>query len=189
MMHYRSIVAMILGAAAVLTAVPASGRGAITTDEVAAAIRAAGMLVSSQQVSLLTEITASSNMPALKVESIERWGNNAMKVRLSCTGPQECLPFFVAVHGIEANNSRLLMAASDGASAIGGAAKASSGPIVMRSGAPATLFIDGQRIHIRLSVVCLDNGAIGQSIRVTSKDRKNVYTANVVDGTTLRATL
>ena len=45
------------------------------------------------------------------------------------------------------------------------------------------------RVHIRLSVICLQNGAPGQMIRVTGKDRKLVFTAQVIDGNLLKGRL
>jgi flagella basal body P-ring formation protein FlgA len=44
-------------------------------------------------------------------------------------------------------------------------------------------------VHIRIAVVCLENGAPGQTIRVSSKDRRQTYTAKVIDEAVLRASL
>jgi flagella basal body P-ring formation protein FlgA len=49
--------------------------------------------------------------------------------------------------------------------------------------------LDSERVHIRLSVICLQNGAPGQMIRVTGKDRKLVFTAQVIDGGLLKGRL
>lgn len=51
------------------------------------------------------------------------------------------------------------------------------------------LLMDGNHIHIKLSVISLENGSAGQTIRVSSQDRRQVYTAQIVDGTLLRASL
>jgi flagella basal body P-ring formation protein FlgA len=62
-------------------------------------------------------------------------------------------------------------------------------PAAIRSGSAATLLLDGPRIHIQLSVICLESGEPGKTIRVTSKDHKQVYTAEIIDGTLLRGSL
>jgi flagella basal body P-ring formation protein FlgA len=49
--------------------------------------------------------------------------------------------------------------------------------------------LDGGHVHIRLSVVCLENGDPGQRIRVESKDPHQTFIAEVVDGGVLRGSL
>jgi flagella basal body P-ring formation protein FlgA len=49
--------------------------------------------------------------------------------------------------------------------------------------------LDSERVHIRLSVICLENGAPGQMIRVTGKDHRLVFTAQVIDGSLLKGRL
>jgi hypothetical protein len=49
--------------------------------------------------------------------------------------------------------------------------------------------LDSDRVHIRLSVICLESGVPGQTIRVTGKDRKLVYRAEVIDGSLLKGRL
>jgi hypothetical protein len=71
------------------------------------------------------------------------------------------------------------MAASDSSptEALGKRIDAKS--FVVRAGRPATLLLDGAHVHIRIAVVCLENGAAGQTIRVASKDHRQTYTAKV----------
>jgi len=183
------ITILILGAAVALPAVAAPGRDAITTAQVAAAISGAGMQTSAQQVTMLTNVVATTNVPALKVQSMERWGDRGMKVRMSCANPEECLPFFVAVRGNDANAAQSFSANSDRSSNAIARPKHDPKSFVVRSGTPVTLLIDGDRIHIKLSVVCLENGEPGQTIRVASKDHKQTYLAEVVDGSLLRGRL
>ena len=59
----------------------------------------------------------------------------------------------------------------------------------VHAGSHATLLIDGQRLHIKLPVICLENGVAGHSIRVTALDHKQTYVAEVVDATLLKGTL
>ena len=147
------------------------------------------MAITAEQVTLLTDITSATASPSLKVDLIEPWGDHRMKVRLDCASSQECMPFFVAVRCAQP------LAAEPGNTAINQSPTVIAPPridsksIVMHAGAPATLLLEGGRVHIRLAVVCLENGALGQTIRVSSKDHRQTYMGKVVDEEVLRASL
>lgn len=177
----------ILAAATALPAAAASARTAITTSQIAAAINSAGMQISARQVMLLTNVVAASDTPALKVQSMERWGDHQLKVRLGCSSQAECIPFIVGVRDADLKAKQLASSYSDRSS--DAHAKRDPKSFVVRSGTPATLLLEGERIHIQLSVVCLESGAPGQTIRVASKDHKQIYTAEIVDGSILKARL
>jgi len=183
-----SISVLALSAAMACADTPGAIRAPITATQIAAAISAAGMAITAQQVTLLTDVTATTASPVLKVELIEPWGDHRMKVRLDCASSEQCVPFFVAVR------STPEPAAQAGAAALNrpfAAAPTRIDPksIVMHAGAPATLLLEGARVHIRLAVVCLENGAPGQTIRVASRDHRQTYMAKVVDEEVLRASL
>src|ERR1700761_5156229 len=91
------ISALTLAASAVIPALAATGHNAITTAQVAAAISDAGMQISAKQVELLSDVVAATPAPALKIRSMEPWGDHRMMVRMDCEQREECLPFFVAV--------------------------------------------------------------------------------------------
>jgi hypothetical protein len=183
----RYIPVLILLAATALPAMAASGRVSITAEEVATAINAAGMKVSADQVELLTDVVATNSAPALKVESMERWGDHGMKFRLDCVKAKECLPFYVAVQWSQAKATSSVSAEHSSSAFF--AANPDSNSFVVRTGSPAVLLLDGDHIHIRLPVVCLENGALGQTIRVASKDHRQTYTAEVGDNAVLRGKL
>ena len=185
MKNLRSISIFVLSGAMAAAAAPAQERPAITRAQVAAAISAAGMPVSADQVALLTEVTATKASPALVVESIEPWGSDRMKVRVSCAASEQCLPFFVSVRRNVGDASQ----PADGSSIAIPRASIDPKTFVVRSGAPATLLLDGAHVHIRIAVVCLENGAPGQTIRVASRDRRQTYLAKVVDQAVVRASL
>jgi hypothetical protein len=176
-------------AALTLPAVAAPVRAIITADEVAAAISAAAMVVSPDQVTLLTEVVAKSNAPSLKVESIEQWGNHRIKVRLGCEDQDDCLPFYVAVRFDQENGAKPAGPRSDKTPSVGARPTQGQQAFVVRSGSRAVLLIDGGHVHVRLNVICLENGATGQNIRVECKDPKQTYVAKVVNGGVLRGSL
>jgi hypothetical protein len=183
------ILALIFSAVVASAATPTPGHAAITTAQIATAVFAAGMQISPEQITLLTDVVATTTSPALMVESIEPWGDHRMKVRLNCAASEQCLPFFVAIRVGQDSSSQPPMTVSD--HSLPGNLRAATDPrsFVIRSGAQAILMLDGVHVHIRIAVVCLENGAPGQTIRVASRDHKQTYMARVVDGAVLRASL
>ncbi len=116
---------------------------------------------------------------------MERWGAHRMRVRMNCASSDQCLPFLVAVNwsdGDAAGADRLLVSDS--------LARPDSISPVMHFGSPAILMLDGDRLHIQLAVTCLENGAIGQTIRVATRDHRMTFSAQLgVDGTVLKGRL
>ena len=159
----------------------------INANQVAATLGKMGMHVSPGQVTMLTEVVAAHTAPVLKVRSIEPWGNQRMLVRLECESQKECLPFFVGLKkgdepSMAAGNSNDLPAA-------GAVPSPDPKRYVVRSGSPAILLLDSDRVHIRIPVTCLENGAPGQTIRVRGGDHRVIFTAQVVDSAFLKGRL
>jgi hypothetical protein len=180
------LLGFVLSAAVASAAALPQSHALITQAQIAAAISAAGLEVTADQVSLLADVVATSAAPSLIVESMQPWGDHRMKVRLTCTSSEQCLPFFVALH-LNAQASSHAVATSEPAA--GTRAGIDAKNFVVHAGAPATLLLDGGHVHIRIAVVCLENGVPGQTIRVASKDHRQNYVAIVVDNAVLRASL
>ena len=189
MSHQRVATIVLLWAAATLPAAAQSNRFSITRDQVASAISGAGMQVSDAQVSLLSNVISARGNPALKVESIEKWGEQKLMVRLECANLGECLPFIVAVRLTGAQEEMALSSPVEPISFSATGAVKSHNPDAIRAGSTAILFLDAAHVHIRLSVVCLENGSIGQSIRVATRDRRLTFIAEILSDSTLRGQL
>jgi hypothetical protein len=183
MTAHNRISALIAAVALGLPAVAASAQNAIATEQIAAALSSAGINTTPEQVVLLTNVVATTTAPALRVESTELWGDHRIKVRLSCVRQEECLPFFVAVRGSQPQAVFPVLASSPATP------QAKPNSPAMRAGAHAVLLLEGGHIHIQLPVVCLENGEIGQTIRVTSLNHKLTYLAQVDANLTLRGKL
>jgi hypothetical protein len=179
------LTSMILGAAVASAAAP--GRYPISTEQIAATVNRMGMQITPAQVTLLSEVVATTTAPQLAVRSIEPWGNQRMMARLECASREQCLPFLVGIQTGEGNTAELAgllpKANSPATSAIGSKAYA------VRTGSPAVLELEGERVHIRIAVVCLENGTLGQTVRVSVKDRHLVYVAQVVDNNIVKGKL
>lgn len=191
MTHSTFISTWIALIAMALPAVAATGREAITPEQIAAAINRAGVTVSAKQVTLLTEVLARTNSPVLRVQSMEPLSDHRMKVRLNCPNVAECVPFYVTIRTSDegpAQPSSFAPVKLQPPARLT-PSETEAGPLVLRSGSSATLLLEGDHMSIQLPVVCLESGAIGQTIRVASRDRRQTYTARVFDGGTLRGKL
>jgi hypothetical protein len=121
---------------------------------------------------------------------MERWGDRRMKVRMDCASTQQCLPFFVAINlGKDDAVPPPVVASPSRPAPVAPPAKPDPSAYVVRAGSPAVLLLEGDHIHIRISVVCLENGVPGQTIHVISKDHRQNYTALVADSAELKGGL
>jgi hypothetical protein len=180
---------MALCAAMALPGAAAPGRNTITAEQIADTLNEAGMRVSAQQVTLLADVVASTSKPALRVASMERWGDHRVKVRLDCDSSAECLPFLVAVKLNEGDAMPPLPVATGPASTAVSQSGSGPRPLAVHAGRPAILFLDGDHVHIQLTVTCLENGVPGQTVRVVSKDQRRTFSAQVFSEAVLKGRL
>lgn len=175
-----------------LPALAATGHYAIGNERVAAAIGGIGMQVAPDQVTMLSHAVANTPAPQLQVRSVERWPGNRVMVRLECASEEECLPFFVSIRldqraPVQPPASATTVAAE--AATQPAAAAPEKARAAVRSGETAVLLMDGAHIHIRMAVVCLESGAVGQTVHATDANHQQTYAAQVVGAGILRGRL
>ncbi len=172
-------------------------RFAVTPDRIIAAIREHQLPTEGVQINLWVPMTTQASDSQLDVQEISRTGTNSARLKITCHQRGQCLPFFVSATwpaGVSflqpvAQPASPASLSSQHADAVAADANSVPGtsphnssksvPVVL-SGSPATLLIEDQKMHIRLQVVCLQDGADGAHIRVATLDRKHSYTAEVV---------
>lgn len=191
MTRYKPTSILFLAIAATLPATAATGRNVITASQIAAAISDVGMKTSASQVTLLTTIVARTSSPNLKVRSIEPWGGHSMKVRLGCPDNNECIPFYVGISDESdiAPKPAAIIPVMFRSSTLSARVRTEEESFAVHSGSPAVLFLEGNHVRITIGVICLENGAIGQTIRATSRDHRKTYRAEVFDGGILKGRL
>lgn len=168
-------------------------RFTLTVRQVAQTLSDKGFRTTDQEVSLLAKVVATEPNPVLDVLSVDPLGDQSVgehaqtwsRVRMACHLPGRCLPFYAIVkwpEGVveDAGGSSTASIAS------GLQALKRSGVFTIHSGEYATLVMDDDRARIRVSVVSLENGVIGQKIRVASPDHKQKYVAEVVSASLLK---
>jgi hypothetical protein len=168
-------------------ALPAAASSPVTAAQVAAVLHNIGMKTTEDQIDLPANVVSASATPALRIESMEVWGDHQLKVRLGCGNAGECLPFFVTVHGSQPQAASTQAVENPLPRNMKPNPDAASSSI--RAGSKATLLLDGGHVHIRIKVVCLQNGSAGQVIRVVSLDHRQTYMAEISEGNILRGKL
>jgi len=186
MSRLKFFLPFILVVSMAMPASAASEHYSIRSESVVEAMAVIGMQVSASQITMLTNAVAAIADPRLRVQSMQRWRGNRVMVRLECAGENQCLPFYVSVR-LEGPASIAALPASGFVIASQSVRPAST--IAVRAGSPATLFLDGDHVHIRIAVTCMESGSIGQSIRVSGPDRQRIYTAQIVGAGMLKGTL
>jgi hypothetical protein len=151
-------------------------RTPISRESILGALHSSGIGIEPGQMELLSGMTAAEPNPPLKVLSIDLLDADSDKVLLRCEHPNACLPFYVLVHWSRPKGEP---SASSGPDAAPAQADLPAKDLLVRSGKTAVLILDGEYVHMRLPVLCLQNGGRGQRVRVISRDTKKRYLARV----------
>lgn len=172
----------------------------VMPEQVRLAMQGRNWPVEGVQVRLAAVITATVAKPSLEIDSVAPGAAHNAMLRLACRVHTECLPFFASVvwPADLPVPSLSVRTESTSRSAFGGhvadtgtadspelqagsiSATNAPAPPAVHAGSPATLLLNGARIHIRLHVVFAQGGHVGDTVRVTTPDRKQVYVAEVL---------
>jgi flagella basal body P-ring formation protein FlgA len=158
-------------------------RNAVSAHHVAAAMELAGVAVNPNQIEFLSGASSIGESAQMRVVSVTNRTNGTVRVKLRCRDNHECLPFYVLVHGIDGGKvdrpeERAVPAVVAG-----------SPKNVIRGGDHAILILESHDSRMSLPVICLQGGARGQTIRVASPDRRQIFDAEIVATGMLRGTL
>jgi hypothetical protein len=172
-----------------LAAWAAPPRHPITAQQVSSALNAAGLQVTASQITLPGAIVATTAEPVLRTQSIQPMPDHSTVVRIECENSSECLPFFVKLHLGQNRDQAAVSAPMDQPLPAGIGQLSSRRSALVHSGSRATLLLEGQHVQIRIPVVCIENGGLGQKVRVRGAENRQVYVAEVVDAALLKGTL
>lgn len=161
------------------------------------------------QVRLAAPVTATVAEAALEIESVSSGAGHDVLLRMACRVHTECLPFFAsATWPADAPAPNLAALGNRTGAPAGGHTRETGSPVhpgllagnpsmaenapaphVIRAGTPATLLLEGTRIHIQVPVVFAENGHVGDTVRVTTPNRKQSYVAEVLTPQLLKGEL
>ena len=173
---------------AALAASPQPGTFPITRNQVTEALRQDGLTSDPGQVRLAARVVASVSQPELEVVSMTA-KSDQLHLRMACAGRAECLPFFATL-AMPSQAAALAaqehwLAGSSRNEDVGHAMKLTA----VHNGSRLTMLLSGSHLHIKMPVICLSSGNLGQTVRVAGLDRKQVYAAEVVDEHTVKGQL
>jgi len=162
----------------------------VGADRVAAALAARGIPVQPGQVEFLASVRSRRPEPALEIERLQRASRDSILARIHCRTPGECLPFYVVLHFSGKQDAPAMI---ERMYPVASPARAASNPVrpnwVVRTGQRATIVLQGENLRATTSVICLQNGQRGESIRVSSLDRKRIMVGEIVGPGLLHGTL
>jgi hypothetical protein len=161
-------------------------RSLISSEQVAESLRSAGIETTPDHFHPLSNATAFPGA-LLRVVKVKKESAGTLLAELACQEPRECLPFYVRIQqpAAAANTVSSLPELRGNPEA---AKHKVERPLVVR-GQPVTLVFEKTNVRIVLSAICMEGGMPGQTIHVSSPDRKRVYTAEVVSHNMVRGTL
>ena len=183
-------VGMLLSSAPILLYASDPSCYPISAEQVAQALSESGMQVKPADVSLGVQVVASKMDPEMYLLDIQpatsARDRKTLWARIGCKDSGVCLPFYATVAW-----DRDLAELPKGSRP--GAQQTSTAEVVLppaiHSGTHATLVIASDHSRLTLAVVALQNGSVGEVIRVASPDHKQFYRAEVVSADLLKGTL
>ncbi|HZP64529.1 MAG TPA: flagella basal body P-ring formation protein FlgA [Terriglobales bacterium] len=186
MRRERNLTTLFCSVLAICATAQASGvRFAISPNRVAEALAAAGVPVTTEQVKLLSPVSARDRDPSLRVMKVTKWTDNTFKAELRCRDQQACLPFYVLLTGNEKADTH----ADSGLQQKVSNFVVPGTPALLRDGDSATLVFENSALRITLPVICLQSGNRGETIRVESKDHRRFFNAQIIAPGLLKAAL
>lgn len=183
---------MLIALSAAMPAVAATATSAtvypLENAQVALALSAVGINVDPGAVNLVAQVVAREPNAKLDVLDIRRTGmvrqnSDQTWVKLGCHDAGTCVPFYAVVKWsgpVSSIPARVLNSASH---------SSPLSPLAIHVGQRITLDIERDRSRIEIAVVSMENGAVGQTIRVSTPDRKLIYHAEVVNSALVKGAL
>lgn len=162
----------------------AGSRYPISELDVAKELNVLGVSLDASQVHLPAHMSAAISSPKLEVVAAQSLGNNQVRIELRCPKTKECLPFFAS---LDVNGANLVSAGIERTVAATAVSRETAVRIgreppsrpELRVGSHAVLTIRDGHLNIRLQVLAIDSGTMGQHVRVCTLDRKKVFRATV----------
>jgi hypothetical protein len=152
-------------------------------QKIVEALASAGISVLQIQIEILSGAASLRESARVRMVKMTQASPGTIRVKLRCQDNRECLPFYVLVHGVEGLEARAL------GLGVMPAVLPRPPQNVVRGGDHAILILETSDSRLSFPVICLQNGARGQTVRVTSTDHARFYEAEVVAAGLLRGNL
>jgi hypothetical protein len=150
-------------------------RPEIKAEQIRKVLAASGVQVTPEQLEMLCAVSATQPAPQLKLVSLTTLDETTTRARLQCENASVCLPFYVLLHWQTSGAAQASLKAWGNAEET----KPEPSELLVYNGKVATMIFAGEHVRITQPVLCLQNGARGQQIRVASLDRQRIWQARV----------
>lgn len=150
----------------------------IAMADVRGSLTAQGVIGADASIAPLPPVEQRKSAVRITVAGVQVLTPTTARLRLRCRDAGECLPFYAVVAWPSEEQMRSGIRAFTSARSPAVAAKPA---VMMRAGKDAMLFVRGAHSEMQIPVISLQNGAMGSLIRVTSRDHKQIYRAEVVN--------
>ena len=196
------LVGMLMIVSAVWAQTAPGARYPITESTVVSFLQSNGIFIAPSQVHLPMPLSAKSSLPELEVTAAQQVNHHQLQIGFRCVQAGECLPFNATLEVMNSDNVsaelRAVIASHSNISeladnSIAGSLHAQVPALqakrvaskLARAGTRVCLIIRDGHMEIHLPVLMLDTAAAGKQVRVSSLDRKKVFSATVVDSQTV----
>jgi len=158
----------------------------LTASQIAEVLRASGIETRAENVEMVSAVPIAGSDVALQLLDWNRLSDSETWLRLRCKSSEQCLPFFVIVHGMPQAFAAKI--ARDPRRSRFALQNRSKQPTLIRAGSRAVLVLEGGRARITTTVICLDNGALRSRVRVKNPATRQILMAEVVGKGVVRST-
>lgn len=187
--HLRIAAVLLLAAAAAAESVKAPTPAAIESPEarILSALSTANIPAPYGKMQLLAPLSLNNPSAAFRVMGIEKWQENSAMARIRCMKSGDCMPFYILLRwpSTEERDASLhapvLLKARP--------QPHTSKDVAVRSGDKVTLVLQNEKFRIVTPVTCLENGVVGQTIRVRRVDNKKIQLAEVEESGVVKGIL
>ena len=153
------------------------------------ALQVAGVEATESQIKLPLHVETSSASAILLITGAEVLPEARLRVRLACSNPHDCLPFFVMLQCSDENAANLAESFLSRSSFLPGLPIRAVDLPALRPGDHAMLLLEDKQMQITFPVLFIDAGKVGSTVRVSSLDHKNTYLATIINAQVVRGTL
>ena len=185
LVHAVWVAALLLSASA-LPAQELTGARYQISEAVIARELSAIVGVEASQVHLPVRMSATVVAPKLEVMAAEPVDKDQIRLKLRCPAVTECLPFLVTIDVKKADQvsaelrSKMAVASTADQPTLAQIGARPASRVGLKVGSRALLMIRDGHLDIRLQVLAMDSGGIGQQVRVCTLDRKKIFHATVI---------
>ena len=165
-----------------------TARFPITARQISQMLLPTAVSLDPADVELPLPLSTAVSSPHLAIRGADLVGETHLRLRIYCTVPGECLPFFVILNFHDKQHAASAQDVFNSSFSPVLPINPAGTPVV-HAGERAVLLLEDHHMQITLPVITIDTGKLGTEVRVASLDRKQTYRGFVVEAGVVRGAL